>query len=73
VTALHNSAHGAAHLYSKVSKDVPCHASILEGFGTVVPCATLGSMIWTSHAVSSQVRRNCTGRSLEKHPAGDLL
>lgn len=37
MTALHDSAHGAAHLYSEMSEDVPGHAPLLEHFGTAAP------------------------------------
>ena len=39
VAASDDSARGAAHLDTDVSKDVPRHASLLEDFGAALPNA----------------------------------
>ena len=73
-TALYYSAHGAAHLDTEVSKNMSCHASLLDGLRTASPRATDTSVIWTSHAVLlAQVGRKCGGCSFHKHSAGNPL
>jgi len=73
-TALYYSAHGAAHLDTEVSKNVPYYVSPLDGLRAAAPHTTDTSVVWTSHAVLlAQVGRNCGGCSFHRHSAGNPL
>lgn len=53
VTTLHDTAHGAAHPYTEVSKDVSCHTPFLECLVAAVPCTSCNGAVRTSNTVST--------------------
>jgi hypothetical protein len=72
-TALHGSAHGAAHLDTEMSKDMPCHPFPIESLGATSPQTRYPGVTWASDAMSSQVGGHCASGSLHEHSTGDPL
>ena len=66
VAAHDNSAHGAAHLDTDVSEDVPRHASLLEDFGAALPNARYIRIARGSNSVPFQVFGDRTGCASHK-------
>ena len=66
VAAHDNSACGAAHLDTEVSKDVPRHASLLEDFGAALPNARCIRVVQGNNSVPFQVFGDRTGCASHK-------